>query len=660
MLAELPFVLPALGPLLTGSHSHLTLDLVALRPTDELGAIGPSRLDARSLSTAIRALVPPGFRRWNITTDVTVDQALERLASPAAEGTRLAVVLPWPSEDQGRCIFASIAALGVPAVAVRGERVYASAEDVPIAAWRDGASLLRAVEALLAGEAGRPHRDPVPQGDLATIMSILPRTTERPLISRAKLPPVSVVVTVHNRYDFLEQALLSLHRQTYRGSIETIVVDDGSEEAAAANITAIVARIRELPGAGVAGNRMWKLLRLPRNVYLGGARNRGRRLVTAPWIMFMDDDNVAKPQEVQVFVNALLSSPDTAIFTCQSDSFSGADPPKEPVANPALIEYNFLPFGGSAAGGVFENVYGDANFIVRASVLDELGGFSEDRASFEDWELLVRAQTSGFEVAVIPEVLFWKRTLGDSMLRVNARGAAAAFGSAWRTLRPYVGILPGRIGGRLLSSRKEALATTEFADSILLAGDSWEQWSKVQGTGGWHVGYRERTAAALGPFVPFGAAERTASGWELFGDPPLPRWLHASRGKQHGAVGDGGKGFVVVRRWISSVVGNGEARLTATRPDHVGSCGDGSELSIAVLAPASASTPRRVADGGEKVLVAVAGRPGTETARETLLRLNVTVNVGTIVEFRQDPLRTAECDELWVRGSIVVLREPAP
>jgi len=53
--------------------------------------------------------------------------------------------------------------------------------------------------------------------------------------------------------------------------------------------------------------RGWVLLREP-NRYLGGARNRGFSEARGKYVLFMDDDNCAKPFEVSTFVRAMESS----------------------------------------------------------------------------------------------------------------------------------------------------------------------------------------------------------------------------------------------------------------------------------------------------------------------------------------------------------------
>ena len=365
----------------------------------------------------------------------------------------------------------------------------------------------------------------------------------------------------------------------------------------------------------------------------------------------------AKAHELRAFSHAFMFSSDVSIFTCHSDSFTGEVPLKEPVLNPVLIEYHFLPLGGSAGAGAFQNVYGDANFAIRSKVFDSLGGFSEDRGlSFEDWEFLSRAQLAGHEIAIIPEGLFWKRTLGDSMLRGNARHRTRNFMSEWRTLRPYFSFLPVGTGDQIGMARNPFMQVTDDGGPLVIA-QSWDDWDVLQGTRGWWNGYRVRNSslpeATLGVFHPFTESEPTTKeGFELFGPPPLPRWLHVAKGKQHGALLIDGRGaYVVVRQWLSDMSGRATVKLSVTRPDHALGCGDGSNISIVILGEHEHST-LATSPIIEDNFVQQQTKRVPPMLKEAVTKIDIDLRVGMALEFRQDTMTTADCDEIWLRGEV--------
>jgi glycosyltransferase involved in cell wall biosynthesis len=79
--------------------------------------------------------------------------------------------------------------------------------------------------------------------------------------------------------------------QTYP-NIQLVVVDDGSPQAD------VPAALDAVESQYEFARRGWSLLR-EENRYLGAARNRGVRESKGEYILFMDDDNVAKPFEVR-------------------------------------------------------------------------------------------------------------------------------------------------------------------------------------------------------------------------------------------------------------------------------------------------------------------------------------------------------------------------
>jgi hypothetical protein len=95
----------------------------------------------------------------------------------------------------------------------------------------------------------------------------------------------------------------------------------------------------------------------------------------------------------------------------------------------------WIPVGGPAALGMLENCFGDAGFIIRRDTFEALGGFSTERAGFEDWELLLRAALRGCEILCVPEVLYHYRVNPRAMLR--GMTSSEAFRSHARVMRGW-------------------------------------------------------------------------------------------------------------------------------------------------------------------------------------------------------------------------------
>ncbi|MDW8284411.1 MAG: glycosyltransferase [Myxococcales bacterium] len=265
------------------------------------------------------------------------------------------------------------------------------------------------------------------------------RLPRRPPLTAEQMPLVSVCLTHHERPQLLRQAVESLRAQTYP-HLEVVLVDDGSRSAAAQ------AYLAELEPD--FARRGWRIVRQP-NRYLGAARNEAVRHARGHYLLFMDDDNCARPHEVSVLVQVALRT-GADILTCLIDLFSGEAAP-DPEAPPLA---RWLPLGGCAAVGLFRNCFGDANALVRREVFEALGGFTEDYGvGHEDWEFFARAVLRGYRLQVVPEPLYHYRVTSSSMLRTTEPQR-----NHLRSLRPYLEAVPPELRQALLLTQGMALA----------------------------------------------------------------------------------------------------------------------------------------------------------------------------------------------------------
>lgn len=250
---------------------------------------------------------------------------------------------------------------------------------------------------------------------------LAPRAVEAAVVPPA-WPLISVCITHYNRPALLRQALESLNAQDY-SNFEVVLVDDGSTQPeAVAFLEALEAPFRA---------RGWRIVRQS-NRYLGAARNSAARAAHGEYLLFMDDDNCARPHELSTLVRVALHT-GADILTPLMDVFEGTEPPQ-----PGSAKHRWLWLGAAPAVGVFRNCFGDANALVRRATFERLGGFTEDHGvGHEDWEFFARAVLAGARLEVVPEALFWYRVGPDSMLRRTAQ-----FRNHQRSLRPYTELLP--------------------------------------------------------------------------------------------------------------------------------------------------------------------------------------------------------------------------
>ncbi|MGA2583110.1 MAG: glycosyltransferase [Tepidisphaeraceae bacterium] len=239
-----------------------------------------------------------------------------------------------------------------------------------------------------------------------------------PLVPAEK-PLVTVCIAHRNRPSMAAQAIESIRRQDYP-NVQVVLADDGSDTAEATQFLADLEK--------EFAEKKWKIVRQS-NRYLGAARNAAAAAADGEWLLFMDDDNFAAPEEISTFVTAALAS-GADMLTCLAACFKGSDAPVMGTTEREI----WLPLGGAVAVGVFLNLYGDANGLVRRAVFEKLGGYTEDfGVGHEDWELYAKAALAGHTVAVVPRPLFWYRVHSTSMLRTTSH-----YINHMRSLRPYV------------------------------------------------------------------------------------------------------------------------------------------------------------------------------------------------------------------------------
>lgn len=236
-------------------------------------------------------------------------------------------------------------------------------------------------------------------------------TPSEPLSAEPTEPAVSVVVTHYERPELVRETLESLAIQSFR-SFEVVLVDDGSPSEAAQR------------GLDALADRLWPFeLRIIRqkNAYLGAARNAGIAASRAPFVIFMDDDNVAFPNMIET-LHRSVECTGADVVTSQMLIF------REPVGQPdlALLDggERWAFTAGPAELGLSINCYGDATGIYRRSAFDRIGRFHEWHGiGHEDWHFHARANLAGLKQLSLPVALFWYRRVETGMLNTTDRYA---------------------------------------------------------------------------------------------------------------------------------------------------------------------------------------------------------------------------------------------
>ncbi len=231
-------------------------------------------------------------------------------------------------------------------------------------------------------------------------------------------PTISVCMAHYGRPDYLRQALRSIAEQEC-APLEVIVVDDGSPGEGVRRELEAVEREFDFAGRG------WRLIR-QENRYLGAARNRAASEARGEYLLFMDDDNVAKRQEIATFA-AVARHTGADLITCLMDSFRGTTKP----SRWRTPRYRRLFVGENLPLTLLQNTFGGSSALCRRAAFLAVGGFAEDQVVRRDYrELFARLSLRGYRTTVVPEALFWCREA--PMNRIGAISVRADFDRSFR------------------------------------------------------------------------------------------------------------------------------------------------------------------------------------------------------------------------------------
>jgi glycosyltransferase involved in cell wall biosynthesis len=224
---------------------------------------------------------------------------------------------------------------------------------------------------------------------------------------------VSVVIPTLNYAGFVRRAIDSALGQTYP-HLDVIVVDDGSTDGTEAVLARYGGRIRVLAGRGVG---------------VSAARNVGLAAAKGDLIAVLDADDEWLPTKLARQIPVLAEDADVGVVGCANVAWRGdgrhlrtrffPNPPDDRLARMRLLARREAWVGSSNSGALF-----------RRRTLDVVGGYAEDLAAAEDWEMWLRFGDR-FRIRNVHEVLSYvwfhgTGTFRDPVLMRTAQEAAFA------------------------------------------------------------------------------------------------------------------------------------------------------------------------------------------------------------------------------------------
>ncbi|WP_226564822.1 glycosyltransferase [Shewanella chilikensis] len=208
----------------------------------------------------------------------------------------------------------------------------------------------------------------------------------------------SVLMSVYEKDDpvFLEQALDSLKFQTVLAS-EIVLVFDGPLPEILENVVTRYSSVLPIV-----------ILKLPVNVGLGYALNRGLELCKYDWVFRMDSDDICRNDRFEIQCNFIKDNPSVDLFGGGISEFVGSG---ETIGCRVVPETNKSIRSAMAYYSPFNHV----TVAFRKKSVSEVGGYEGGRNFQEDYYLWIKLAKTKAIFANIPQILVDVRC-GDDML----------------------------------------------------------------------------------------------------------------------------------------------------------------------------------------------------------------------------------------------------
>ena len=259
---------------------------------------------------------------------------------------------------------------------------------------------------------------------------------ERPGPRRASATPatseVTVVICTRDGFSrgFLDEALKSVREQTAPPA-EVLLVDDGSTDGTAAEVKRRYPEVTVLANAGTG---------------LAAARNTGIRAARTPWISFIDDDDVWRPDKLAAQMAQATASarPESTIWSAREAAIGESGGSPEPISVPEHLS--------SWPACLLGCPVPPSGAMLSQKLLQRFGPFEERLSVGAAYEYWIRCLAAGVTVGY-SEIILLHRRRHRAQMTDPSRLADVAL-SLDAMIRPYLAKLSPSLAGRIRQARK--------------------------------------------------------------------------------------------------------------------------------------------------------------------------------------------------------------
>lgn len=196
---------------------------------------------------------------------------------------------------------------------------------------------------------------------------------------------VSIIMPVYNVEEYIDEAIESILKQTYK-NFECIIIDDCSTDGTVVHLekyAELDSRIRIIKNA--------------QNLKICLTMNKGLAEATGEFILRMDGDDISEPERIEKLIKLLDENPEIALVGSQILSID---------ENGGVLSHKKYPISNEAITKGNRYISSVPHFwLARKEVYDVLEGYRNIPYA-EDYDFLLRGQLCGFKYMNSNEFLY--------------------------------------------------------------------------------------------------------------------------------------------------------------------------------------------------------------------------------------------------------------